>query len=321
MDARNERGSQSMTRDEAIAQLNPELIAYLDRPFDDLTALPLPEARTLANAAVRALGGPPQREPEVFSISGVHGEPNLEVRVHTPKDTKIKRAILHVHGGGMVKGSAIAFDGRICELANSLQSIIVSVEYRLAPETPFPGPLRDCVAAWNWLINQAPTWGLTVRDCVLTGDSSGGGLAAATTLFLRDTGGILPARQILVFPMLDYLTGIDDALTDKRLGWTSGNNQFGWRALLGDQPLPLGDKLGHYSPAHALSFRGLPQTWIGVGSIDLFLNENIDFAAALARAGNDVTLCTYKGAPHAFQSIDSALSRRFFRDYFAALLS
>lgn len=313
-----ERGALVLTREESISYLDPELIAYLDRPQDDLMALPLPEARALANAAVRALGGPPKREPEVIKVAGLYGDPLVEVRVHVPPIITRQRAVLHIHGGGMVKGSAFAFDTRMCSAAEMLGAIIVSVEYRLAPETPFPGPLHDCVAAWNWMVQKATDWGLEAKNCVITGDSSGGGLAAATCLYLRDTGGIMPSRQILVFPMLDFQTGTGGEAQDTRLGWTSSNNQFGWRALLGDQGLPVGAQLGHYSPTHALNFEGLPPTWIGVGSIDLFLDENIDFAAALARAGNDVTLCTYKGAPHGFQIIPSGVSRRFYADYFAA---
>lgn len=159
--------------------------------------------------------------------------------------------------------------------------------------------------------------GLTGKSCVIAGDSSGGGLAAATCFYLRDTGGVMPAGQVLVYPMLDYLTG-QNITDDQRLGWNSMNNQFGWRALLGDQALPEGDQLGHYSPAHALSFEGLPPTWIGVGSIDLFLSENIKFATSLAHVGGEVTLCTYKGAPHGFPSIPSRLANRFDADYVAA---
>jgi acetyl esterase/lipase len=307
-----------MTREESIACLDPELIAYLDRPSDDLTTLPLLVARKQANAAVRSLGGRIKRLPEVVSIAGLGADPALEVRVHRPPIAKSKSAVLHIHGGGMVKGSAFAFDARMCDLAEMLRSVVVSVEYRLAPETPYPGPLHDCVAAWNWMIDVAPGWGLSKSECIITGDSSGGGLAAATCLFLRYTGGVMPIGQVLVYPMLDYQTGLGEEKQDNRLGWTSANNQFGWRALLGNQALPQGDRLGHYSPAHARTFAWLPPTWIGVGSIDLFLEEDVAFARAIALAGGDVTLCTYAGAPHGFMSIPSRVSRRFYNDYVAA---
>jgi acetyl esterase len=199
------------------------------------------------------------------------------------------------------------------------------VEYRLAPETPHPGPMYDCVAGWNWMLEVAPSWGIAPAQCVIAGDSAGGGLAAATTFYLRDTGGIMPAGQVLVFPMLDYQTGLGEPEhNDTRLGWNAGNNQFGWRALLGDQPVPDGPARAHFSPAHARSFAGLPPTWIGVGTIDLFLDENVAFAAHIARAGGQVTLCTYKGAPHGFQTVPSRVSRQFFVDYkaaFAAMVS
>ncbi len=311
-----------MTREESIALLDPELIAYLERPFDDLNALPLPIARAQADAALRVLGGPVKTPPQVVTIRGLDSDPDLEVRVHHPLEGSAKRAVLHIHGGGMVKGSAAALDGRMSGLAEMLGAVIASVEYRLAPETPFPGPLLDCVAAWLWLVEQAPTWELGADKCIISGDSSGGGLAAATCFYLRDMGGVMPAGQVLVYPMLDYQTGLgEDAAQDQRLGWNSANNQFGWKALLGDQALPDGDRLGHYSPAHARSFAGLPPTWIGVGSIDLFLEEDVAFANAIALAGGDVTLCTYKGAPHGFQSIPSRVSSRFYHDYVAAFSS
>lgn len=310
-----------MTREETIALLDPDLIAYLDRPFDDLRALPLPKARELANNTLRALGGPIAQVPQVEMVSGLNNDPDVEVRIHSPIAAKPKSAILHIHGGGMVKGSAFAFDARVCLMAQKLGSIIVCVEYRLAPETPFPGPLHDCVAAWNWMVWQAKKWNLDHSKCIITGDSSGGGLAAATSLYLRDTNGILPAGQVLVFPMLDHLTGLDDEETDKRLGWNSGNNQFGWRALLGDQAMPSGKQLGHFAPAHALSFAGIPPTWIGVGTIDLFYDENITFAQNIRKAGGDVSLCIYQGAPHAFQSIPSRVTTQFNVDYAAAFAS
>jgi acetyl esterase len=308
-----------MTREESLALLDPELIAYADRPTEDLTALPLPQARALADAALKALNGPVKRPPTVIQVPGLAGNPMVEVRIHHAPSQMPERVILHIHGGGMVKGSAGALDGRMVFLAELLAATIVSVNYRKAPETPFPGPLHDCVAVWNWMVAQAPNWGMPASTCIITGDSSGGGLAAATTLYLRDTGGPMPAGQVLVYPMLDYQTGAGaSAGKDQRLGWNSGNNQFGWRALLGDQPVPTGNELGHFSPAHAPSLKGLPPTWIGVGTIDLFLAEDVAFAAKLAGEGCDVTLCTYKGAPHGFQTIDSRLSRRFYTDYRAA---
>jgi acetyl esterase len=308
-----------MTREEAIAQLDPELGAYLERPSEDLGTIPLPIARAHADAALKAMGDPDSPKPRIVEIAGLTGSPSVVVRIHAPMQGQAKLCVLHVHGGGMVKGSAHALDGRMWELSQRVNAIIVSVEYRLAPETPFPGPLHDCVAAWHWMVATAPEWGLRASNCVIAGDSAGGGLAAATCLYVRDHGGILPAGQVLVYPMLDYLTGKGEAeLTDRRLGWTSGNNQFGWRALLGGQFLPAGSALGHYSPAHAPDVSGLPPTWIGVGTIDLFCAENVAFAARLAQAGGGVTLCVYKGAPHGFPSIASKISAQFHRDYQAA---
>lgn len=308
-----------MTREEAIALLDPELTLYLDRPAEDLASIPLPLARAKAEAEMARMFAPPSRLPMVVSVVGLFDQPCVDVRVHLPLSNSPVLAIFHVHGGGMVKGSARALDGRMCELAQKLNCVIVSVAYRLAPETPFPGALYDCVAGWNWMISHAADWGLCAEHCIISGDSAGGGLAAATTIYLRDTSGTMPKGQVLVYPMLDYLTGKGEAEhTDQRLGWTSSNNQFGWRALLGDQSLPEGERLGHFSPAHAPSLAGLPPTWIGVGTIDLFCAENVRFSARLADAGVEISLCVYKGAPHGFPILPSRVSRRYYHDYYGA---
>jgi acetyl esterase len=308
-----------MTREQSVALLNSELAACIGRTSDDLTKIPLETARANANASLRSLGGIVERPPQLLAISGLKDEPFVELRVHRPPTPMPKLAILHIHGGGMVKGSAAAMDGRVSSLAKSIDAVIVSVGYRLAPETRFPGQLKDCVAAWLWMSDQAESWGLTPANCIIAGDSAGGGLAAATSLYLRDMRAPLPAGQVLAYPMLDYTTGAGaQEFEDERLGWNSRNNQFGWRALLGNQDVPTGQTLGYYSPSHAASFEGLPPTWIGVGTIDLFLDENLAFAAQMARANCDVQVMTYRGAPHGFPSFPSSVSARFIKDYHAA---
>lgn len=308
-----------MTRNDWIALLDPELGAYLDRASEDLSIISLPLVREKIEISAQALAKRARYSPKVIEISGMCGAPQIELRVHNSNRSGLSGAILHIHGGGMVKGSAAMFDDRVGQLANTLGALVVSVNYRKAPETPFPGPLHDCVAAWNWLIDAAAARGVPQSSCVITGDSSGGGLAAATCLYLRDDGCPMPAGQVLVYPMLDYKTGTDfEAEKDERLGWNSANNQFGWRALLGNKTLPTGLALGHFSPAHAQSIEGLPPTWIGVGTLDLFFGESARFAFALEQAGIYVTFRTYDGAPHGFQTIASKVAARFYQDYFAA---
>jgi triacylglycerol lipase len=309
-----------MTRDECLAALDPQLAAMADQPSARLADTDLALVRQGAEAMFIARLPPMVQAPQIEVVEGLQGQPPVEVRVHLPVAGAPTRAILHIHGGGMVMGSARAFDGGASAGAQVHQAVIVSVEYRLAPEAPFPGPLLDCVAAWLWLLDNCTRWGLGAGQCLVMGENAGGGLGAALSLYLRDNNLPRPAAQILVFPMLDHLTGQGEAeMTDTRIGWTSGNNQFGWRALLGDQALPTGQSLGHYSPAHAEDFSNLPPTWIGVGTLDLFLDENIAFIQAIAHAHGNAILHTYQGAPHGFQSYPSDVSRRFQADLKAAI--
>jgi acetyl esterase len=301
----------ALSRDQAIARLDPELAVYAARPSADLTRCDLEQARQDAVAYTLALLGEPPVPPDVVPVAGHAGHPNVNVRVHMPQDRAPRLAMLHIHGGGMVKGSARAYDGAVAAQAAHLGALIASVDYRLAPETPFPGPLLDCAAAWRWLVDHAASLGIGQDHCIITGDSAGGGLAAGLCLYLRDTGAIMPAGQVLVFPMLDHRTGAGIEEADTRLGWNSRNNQFGWKALLGDHPLPEGAALGHYSPALAEDLSGLPPAWIGVGGLDLFLAENIAYAARIAASGGEVTLQTFPGAPHGFQAIPSGAGKRF----------
>lgn len=309
-----------MTRDEAFQRLDPELSIFSKLDPLDLASMSIEDARAFAEARYSLIATPPERVPKIVVAPGQSGQPDVELRVHMPPDGVSPRlAILQIHGGGMVMGRASNGDGACCKLASDLSAVVASVEYRLAPETPFPGPLLDCVAAWHWLHAQANILGLGPAHRVVAGDSAGGGLAAALSLWLRDHGAPMPAGQILTYPMLDYRTGAGQETDDTRPGWTAANNQFGWRALRGSGALPEGEALSHFSPALAEHVSGLPPCWIGVGGLDLFLEENIAFAARIAASGGDVTLMTYPGAPHGFPAVPSSTSRRFERDYRAAL--
>jgi acetyl esterase len=308
-----------LSREASIAGLHPELAMLAGFPARSLSDETLAEARAASDMLMAQLSGSVSVMPEVIEVPGHAGAPPVVVRVHRPQEAPVRLAILHVHGGGMVLGSASSMDGILAATAAKHSAVVASVEYRLAPETPFPGPLFDCAAAWLWLNGQAEALGLTPDNLIVMGESAGGGLAAALCLYLRDTGAPQPAGQVLTYPMLDYQTGLGIETEDTRLGWTSANNQYGWGALLGDQPVPTGQGLGHYSPAHAQSLSGLPPCWIGVGGLDLFLDENIAYAAKIASLGGEVTLQTWPGAPHGFQMLPCTLTAQFNKALFNAI--
>ncbi|HWV59155.1 MAG TPA: alpha/beta hydrolase, partial [Sphingopyxis sp.] len=192
---------------------------------------------------------------------------------------------------------------------------VASVEYRLAPENPFPAPQEDCHSALSWLAERAGVFGFDANRIVVAGESAGGGLAAALTIMARDLGGPAIAGQLLTYPMLDHRTGGDacpyaNPATGEFI-WTRASNRFGWRALQGDYKADDARR-GWFSPSLAEDLTGLPPAYIATGSLDLFFDENLDYARRLVAAGVPVDLHSYAGAIHAFNAIpDAALSQRF----------
>ena len=149
-------------------------------------------------------------------------------------------ALYHVHGGGMILGTAKDMQAGPSAMAAALGIPVISVEYRLAPETPFPGPQQDCLDGLAWLAAHAAELGIDPARIAIVGESAGGGLAAATALMARDTGGPKLAAQVLVYPMLDHRTGSRACRWNNRSTgeflWNRAANQFGWEALRGDYP-------------------------------------------------------------------------------------
>ena len=229
-----------------------------------------------------------------------------------------RAALFHIHGGGMILGSARDMQAGPSAMAMALQIPVISVEYRLAPETPFPGPQQDCLDGLAWLAANAAELGIDPARIAVIGESAGGGLAAATALMARDTGGPKLAAQVLIYPMLDHRTGGDACRWNNRSTgewvWTRKSNQFGWEALRGDYPVDDARK-GWFSPALADDLSGLPPTLLLTGSLDLFFDEDLDFARRLVDAGVPVELHSYPGAIHAFNMMaEAAISQAFSRD-------
>ncbi|MEB4616006.1 alpha/beta hydrolase [Leucobacter sp. M11] len=246
----------------------------------------------------------------------VPAEPGGGVRVFTPSSGGNGSAVLWIHGGGMVIGAAAQDDDACQRLAERLDAVVVSAEYRLAPRHPYPAAADDCEAAWRWLLAQAPERGIDPARIALAGQSAGGGLAATLALRLRDGGGVQPAAQLLIYPMLDDRTAADRGLDAARhLLWSNRANRIGWTAYLGQAP--GGDRVPEGAvPARRSDLAGLPPAWIGVGDIDLFAAEDRAFAAALSAAGVDTVFQTVPGAPHAFevQNPRSSVARAFSGD-------
>jgi acetyl esterase/lipase len=223
-------------------------------------------------------------------------------------------AILHIHGGGYILGSPQSDLPNLQRIAGALGCLIASVDYRLAPETRFPGSLEDNYAALLWVRDQSRRLRVDPKRIVVMGESAGGGHAAALALAARDRAEVRLAGQVLVFPMLDDRTGSGRRPPPQEGAfiWTPELNRLGWTALLG---VPAGSDAVPKGavPARAESLAGLPPTFIGVGALDLFVREDIDYARRLIDAGVPTDLLVVPGAYHAFefQVPTAAVSRRF----------
>ncbi len=234
---------------------------------------------------------------------GLRG-PDVKLLVYRPREqTRVLPAILYIHGGGYVIGSAAMMDIANRMLVPAIGCVIVSVDYRLAPETPHPGPVEDCYAALKWLHDNADELRVDKLRIAVSGESAGGGLAAGLALLARDRGEVKLAFQHLSMPMIDDRTCLstDPHPHTGEFVWTRANNRFGWEALLGQEP--GGPDISPYAAAaRAADLSGLPPTFISVGALDLFLDEDVEYALRLTRAGVPTELHVYPGAYHGYQA-------------------
>lgn len=220
---------------------------------------------------------------------------------YRPTDQPPLAALLWIHGGGLITGAAV-MDDRFCgELARDHGLLVASVDYRLPPGHPFPVPLNECRAGWEWLTNQAAELGIAPGRIAVGGQSAGGGMAAALVQRLHDEG-IRPAAQWLFCPMLHDRTAADRSLdATGHLAWDNPSNLIGWSAYL--QQAPGAASVPEYSvPARRADLSGLPPAWLYSSDIELFHAEIVSYSERLAMAGVPVQLETVPDAPHGFES-------------------
>lgn len=287
-------------------QFEKELLATVRDELEKMyAAIPIPENLPVT---VETVALPAQGE-----------LPSFELRVYRHKERrKGAPAILHLHGGGYVIGSPGIAEIGNRTLVAALGCVIVSVDYPLAPEYPHPLPVEGAYSALKWLHQNAAKLGIDPTRIGLKGESAGGGLAAALALLARDRGEFPVAFQHLIQPMLDDRTGDAHPFTGEFV-WTADQNRFAWSALLGKTAGTA--KTSQYAaPARAENLAGLPPAFIAVGSLDLFLDEDIDYARRLIRAGVPVELHVYPGGYHGFDLLtDTNIARQAGQDSLAAL--
>jgi acetyl esterase/lipase len=238
----------------------------------------------------------------------VHDLPSgASVRVHEPTTGRERPsgALVWVHGGGTIMGSA-AQDDRLCsELARDVGVVVVSVDYRLAPDHPFPTPLDDCAEALGWLRAAAPDLGVDPARIAVGGASAGGLLAAALAQRTSDEGSPV-AFQLLVYPMLDDRTNLrSDHGGRGRFLWTPTSNRYAWTSYLGHDLADDGEDRPYAVPARRADLAGLPPAWIGVGDLDLFHDEDLEYAARLRAAG---VACAVHVEPGMYHAADAFLA-------------
>lgn len=300
--------------------VDPELVPLIEivEPIE-YTVEALPAIRSKCSLSMDAyIESLPLPEVDISErfIPGPSGVPAVRVVITRPRrPVSPLPALLWIHGGGYVVGSPRDSDLRIRPLVEAVGCTVISVQYRLAPENRYPEPLEDCYAALRWVYAHARELGVNPAGVAVGGESAGGGLAAALALSARDRGDVPVLYQLLVYPMLDDRSVLRETppFSGKYL-WTPSANRFGWASYLGREP-GRGDVSHYAAPARAENLAGLPPAFIGVGALDLFLEENIDYARRLIRAGVPAELHVYSGAYHGFDLVaDAAVASRFRRD-------
>ena len=230
--------------------------------------------------------------------------------------TGAQPAIYWIHGGGYIAGTYDMSNDLNSEWALELGATVLSPDYRLAPEHPYPAGIEDCYAGLKWAVEHAESLGIDPERVIIGGGSAGGGLAAALALMVRDRGELSVTHQVLIYPMVDD-TRTTPSSQWRTWGWSPESNHVGWQAYLGEL-FDTDEVPGTAAPARAADLSGLPPAYIVVGSLDIFLDEDIAYTRRLLDAGVPAEFHVYPGGPHGFHgrrlAPDSELSERALAD-------
>lgn len=294
--------------------VDPECLPGLDAIIADRPhnywSLSIEQRRSISSTTSLKTQTPVEASVEVRDIAIRSGDARLFLRIYRPMDWDSQErlpVVLYVHGGGMVMGGAREDDPIASRLASAVGAVFVSVDYRLAPEHPYPAALHDCLRALTWIRDQADVLGTDPARLGIYGMSAGGGLALATALANRDAGGTPPSLVMAIYPMLDDRCITASSQEIRTLGaWDRAANVEAWSLYLGGQVADA-----YAAPARATRLDGLPSTFIDVGALDLFRDECISFAQRLMQASVPTTLLVYPGCFHGAElaAPDAAVSK------------
>jgi acetyl esterase/lipase len=255
------------------------------------------------------------------TIPGMDGEPDVTVRVYSPVGSDVQTArgaAIYIHGGGFTVGSIDLEHAHAAAIANGIGIVVVSVEYRLAPEHPYPAALHDCYAALTWVHSQCEMLAVDPARIAVIGNSAGGGLAAALALLARDRSGPAICFQYLGIPEIDdrLETPSMQRFVDTPM-WTRAQAERSWSMYLGD--LRGGDVPAHAAPARATDLTGLPPAYVSTMENDPLRDEGILYALGLLHAGVSVELHSFPGTWHGCRSLPSAVTKRDNEEMLAVL--
>jgi acetyl esterase/lipase len=246
----------------------------------------------------------------------------IRLRIYKPKNlTASAPCILWIHGGGYIIGKPELNESLYFQMLQELGIVIIAPAYRLAPEHPFPRPLDDCYETLRWMHTEAKSLGIDTSRLAIGGESAGAGLAAALIQLVHDRKEFKPSFQLLIYPMLDDKTALrNDLAYSDYIVWSQESNRFGWESYLGTH-YSKAERPAYAVPARREDLSGLPPTWLGVGTLDIFHDEDILYAQRLKEAGVNVELKLVEGAFHGFDIMASqtAVAQEFRKSQIAAL--
>ena len=303
--------NQTSTGDEKQKALKSEHL--LAKGYEIVKGLTVPVGTSNKDLQVENLE---PKNAEKLSIDAIPGREKLNLYVFRPakvKDGEKTPVIYFIHGGGYHFGNTAMDESKIQGVADGNNVTVVSPDYTLSldPSYKYPVELEEVYAGLLYVYKHADELNVDKDNIVIEGESAGGGLTARLALYNRDKGEVPLKGQVLIYPMLDCRTGgKDDIYNNEYAGefiWTKENNVFGWGKLLAGQEKKLADEeMIYFSPATATAeqLKGLPETFMIVGSLDLFCGEDMDYARKLMEAGVFTELYVEPGVPHAYEYLE-----------------